>query len=136
MAFGEKIIKEGKHITIRSYVHLLSDHVKAAHAAGWTLLEMEEGLVSPGLAAEETKMAGLFRPAGQLHDGLAAKLERRVTAPVFSTAPFTLHQVVLNQAAAQHGGIIAVAQQDFVNLFFRITHARLEGLEGIAQQSQ
>lgn len=35
----------GEPITIRSYVHLLSDHVKAAHAARWTLLEMDEGLV-------------------------------------------------------------------------------------------
>ena len=35
----------GESITIRSYVHLLSDHVKAAHAAGWTLREMDEGLV-------------------------------------------------------------------------------------------
>ena len=32
-------------ITIRSYVHLLSDHAKAAHAAGWSLAEMDEGLV-------------------------------------------------------------------------------------------
>src|SRR5262249_55112725 len=32
----------GEPVTIRSYVHLLSDHVKAAHAAGWSLLEMEE----------------------------------------------------------------------------------------------
>jgi hypothetical protein len=35
----------GESVTIRSYVHLLSDHVKAAHAAGWTLAEMDEGLV-------------------------------------------------------------------------------------------
>jgi SAM-dependent methyltransferase len=35
----------GESVTIRSYVHLLSDHVKAAIAAGFTLLEMHEGLV-------------------------------------------------------------------------------------------
>ena len=35
----------GEAITIRSYVHLLSDHVKAARAAGLSLLEMDEGLV-------------------------------------------------------------------------------------------
>lgn len=35
----------GEPITIRSYVHLLSDHVRAAHAAGWVLGEMDEGLV-------------------------------------------------------------------------------------------
>jgi len=35
----------GESVTIRSYVHLLSDHVKAAVAAGFRLLEMDEGLV-------------------------------------------------------------------------------------------
>jgi SAM-dependent methyltransferase len=35
----------GESITIRSYVHLLSHHVKAAHEAGFALLEMDEGLV-------------------------------------------------------------------------------------------
>jgi SAM-dependent methyltransferase len=35
----------GEPVTIRSYVHLLSDHVKAAHAFGWSLLEMDEGLI-------------------------------------------------------------------------------------------
>jgi hypothetical protein len=31
--------------TIRCSVHLLSDHVQAARAAGWTLLDMQEKLV-------------------------------------------------------------------------------------------
>jgi SAM-dependent methyltransferase len=35
----------GEPITIRSYVHLLSDHVKAARSRGWSLQEMEEGLI-------------------------------------------------------------------------------------------
>jgi SAM-dependent methyltransferase len=35
----------GEPITIRSYVHLLSDHVKAARSVGLSLLEMDEGLV-------------------------------------------------------------------------------------------
>lgn len=35
----------GEPTTIRSYVHLLSDHVRAARAAGWSLLEMDEGLI-------------------------------------------------------------------------------------------
>ena len=35
----------GEAVTIRSYVHLLSDHVKAARAAGWHLLEMDEALI-------------------------------------------------------------------------------------------
>lgn len=35
----------GEDVSIRSYVHLFSDHVKAARPLGWRLLEMEEGLV-------------------------------------------------------------------------------------------
>jgi SAM-dependent methyltransferase len=35
----------GEPVAVESYVHLLSDHVKAAHAAGWTLSEMDEGVV-------------------------------------------------------------------------------------------
>jgi SAM-dependent methyltransferase len=35
----------GEAVAIRSYVHLLSDHVKAAQAAGWTLREMDEGVI-------------------------------------------------------------------------------------------
>jgi SAM-dependent methyltransferase len=35
----------GEPVTIRSHVHLPSDHVKAAHAHGWRLAEMDEGLV-------------------------------------------------------------------------------------------
>jgi SAM-dependent methyltransferase len=45
----------GEPITIRSYVHLLSDHVKAAHAAGWSLREMEEGLVDERWLAKKPK---------------------------------------------------------------------------------
>jgi SAM-dependent methyltransferase len=37
--------ESGEPTTIRSYVHLLSDHVKAARAVGLALLEMDEGLV-------------------------------------------------------------------------------------------
>jgi len=35
----------GEPITIQIYVHLLTEDVAAAHAAGWTLREMDEGLV-------------------------------------------------------------------------------------------
>jgi SAM-dependent methyltransferase len=35
----------GEDITIQSYVHLLSDHVKAAYAAGWSLVAMDEGVI-------------------------------------------------------------------------------------------
>jgi SAM-dependent methyltransferase len=36
---------DGSPVAIESHVHLLSDHVKAAHAAGFALLEMDEGVV-------------------------------------------------------------------------------------------
>lgn len=45
----------GETLTIRSYVHLLSDHVKAALAAGWTLREMDEGLVDATWLAKKPK---------------------------------------------------------------------------------
>jgi SAM-dependent methyltransferase len=35
----------GEPVTIATYVHLFSEHVQAAHAAGWTLQEMHEGLI-------------------------------------------------------------------------------------------
>jgi ubiquinone/menaquinone biosynthesis C-methylase UbiE len=37
--------ESGEPVTIRSYVHLLSDHVKAGRAVGLSLLEMDEGLI-------------------------------------------------------------------------------------------
>ena len=37
--------RSGESVAIRSYVHLLSDHTKAAFAAGWRLLEMDEGII-------------------------------------------------------------------------------------------
>jgi SAM-dependent methyltransferase len=45
----------GEPVTIRSYVHLFSDHVKAARAAGWSLLEMEEGLVDEAWLRKKPK---------------------------------------------------------------------------------
>ena len=50
----------GEPITIRSYVHLLSDHVKAAHASGWSLLEMEEGLIDDAWLQRKPKWTGYF----------------------------------------------------------------------------
>jgi hypothetical protein len=35
----------GEPVAIESHIHLFSDHVRAAHAAGWRLAEMEEGVV-------------------------------------------------------------------------------------------
>jgi SAM-dependent methyltransferase len=45
----------GEPVTIRSYVHLLSDHVKAAHAAGWSLREMDEGLIDEAWLRKKPK---------------------------------------------------------------------------------
>jgi SAM-dependent methyltransferase len=35
----------GEPVSIRSYVHLLSDHTKAAHGSGWSLLELDEQVI-------------------------------------------------------------------------------------------
>jgi SAM-dependent methyltransferase len=45
----------GQPVTIRSYVHLLSDHVKAARSLGWSLLEMDEGLVDEAWLRKKPK---------------------------------------------------------------------------------
>jgi SAM-dependent methyltransferase len=50
----------GEPVTIRSYVHLLSDHVKAAHAAGWALQEMEEGLIDDDWLQKKPKWERYF----------------------------------------------------------------------------
>ena len=45
----------GEPVAIESYVHLLSDHAKAAHRAGWTLAEMDEGVVDDAWLAKKPK---------------------------------------------------------------------------------
>lgn len=45
----------GQPVTIRSYVHLLSDHVKAARALGWSLLEMDEGVIDEAWLRKKPK---------------------------------------------------------------------------------
>jgi len=50
----------GEPVTIRSYVHLLSDHVKAAHAFGWSLLEMDEGLIDEAWLRKKPKWGDYF----------------------------------------------------------------------------
>jgi SAM-dependent methyltransferase len=47
--------RDGKPVAIESYVHLLSDHVKAAHDAGWMLAEMDEGVVDDAWIAKKPK---------------------------------------------------------------------------------
>lgn len=48
MAFGVPTHfdgESGEPVAIETYVHLLSDHVTAAHDAGWALAEMKERLI-------------------------------------------------------------------------------------------
>lgn len=47
--------KDGDDITIQSYVHLLSDHVKAAYEAGWSLVAMDEGVIDDDYVAGKPK---------------------------------------------------------------------------------
>jgi SAM-dependent methyltransferase len=46
---------DGSPVAIESHVHLLSDHVKAAHQGGWALLEMDEGVVDDAWLAKKPK---------------------------------------------------------------------------------
>jgi SAM-dependent methyltransferase len=53
----------GESVTIECYVHLLSDHVKAAFAAGLALREMHEGVIDEDWLAVKPKwQAHLNRP--------------------------------------------------------------------------
>jgi SAM-dependent methyltransferase len=47
--------RDGEPVAIESYVHLFSEHVQAAHRAGWTLLEMDEGVVDDAWIAKKPK---------------------------------------------------------------------------------
>jgi hypothetical protein len=46
---------EGEPVAIESHVHLFSDHVRAAGAVGWRLVEMEEGLVDGAWVARKPR---------------------------------------------------------------------------------
>ncbi len=48
----------GESVTIRTYVHLLSDHVRAAHAGGWLLRDMAEGLIDEAWLQRKPKWTG------------------------------------------------------------------------------
>ncbi|MFN8374167.1 MAG: class I SAM-dependent methyltransferase [Anaerolineae bacterium] len=50
----------GEPVTIRSYVHLLSDHVKHALAAGFQLQEMDEGLIDDAWLLKKPKWKDYF----------------------------------------------------------------------------
>ena len=45
--------RDGEPVAIESHVHLLSDHAKAAHRAGWILAEMDEGVVDDAWIAKK-----------------------------------------------------------------------------------
>ena len=47
----------GEPVAVESYVHLFADHVRAAHAAGWRLAELEEGLIDDAWIAAKPKWA-------------------------------------------------------------------------------
>jgi SAM-dependent methyltransferase len=47
----------GRTVAVESWVHLFSDHVAAAHAAGWRLQELQEGLVDEAWIAAKPKWA-------------------------------------------------------------------------------
>ncbi|SMF05300.1 Methyltransferase domain-containing protein [Tistlia consotensis] len=58
---------DGQSMTIESHVHLTSDHVKAAQAAGWRLEAMDEGLVDQDWLAVKPKWrAFLHHPVSYL----------------------------------------------------------------------
>ncbi|MBI2760020.1 MAG: methyltransferase domain-containing protein [Chloroflexi bacterium] len=48
---------DGTPVSIQCYVHLFSDHVRAAHTAGWSLREMHEGLIDDDFLALKPKWA-------------------------------------------------------------------------------
>jgi hypothetical protein len=52
----------GESVTIRSYVHLVSEHVKSARASGWSLVAMDEGLIDEAWVQR--------KPKWQAHVGL------------------------------------------------------------------
>jgi SAM-dependent methyltransferase len=52
--------ESGEPTTIRTYVHLISDHVKTAHLAGWSLVEMNEGLIDEQWLLKKPKWEKYF----------------------------------------------------------------------------
>ncbi|MEM7024831.1 MAG: class I SAM-dependent methyltransferase [Pseudomonadota bacterium] len=47
--------EDGQPVAVESYVHLFSDHVKAAHRNSWCLIELEEGVVDETWIAKKPK---------------------------------------------------------------------------------
>jgi SAM-dependent methyltransferase len=47
--------RDGAPVAIESHVHLFSEHVRAAQRAGWTLAEMDEGVIDDAWIAKKPK---------------------------------------------------------------------------------
>ena len=45
----------GEPVAVESHVHLFADHVRAAHAAGWRLAALEEGVIDDAWVAQKAK---------------------------------------------------------------------------------
>ena len=75
---------DGESATIQTYVHLLSDHVKAAFVAGWTLLEMDEGLIDDDWVKHKPKWQKILWTTDQLCDGLATEIATREMTSQYS----------------------------------------------------
>lgn len=52
--------RTGEPVAITTHVHMLSDHVTAGLSAGWTLVEMREGLIDEGWLAVKPKWRHLL----------------------------------------------------------------------------
>lgn len=48
---------DGRPVAVQSWVHLTSDHFRAAGAAGWTLQAMDEGVIDEAWLAKKPKWA-------------------------------------------------------------------------------
>jgi SAM-dependent methyltransferase len=46
---------QGSPVAVESYVHLTSDHIKAARTAGWSLDAMDEGIIDAAWLAKKPK---------------------------------------------------------------------------------
>jgi A/G-specific adenine glycosylase len=110
----------GESVAITTHVHLLSDHVAAAHGAGWTLAELRESVVDDRWVAAKPKwerlrgnpgVQGLHLARLRRHTGRAMDVDAllawyaRVRRPLpwrFTRDPYALlvSEVMLQQTQA------------------------------------
>jgi hypothetical protein len=64
---------EGNPKAIETHIHLVSDHVKAALEAGWTLAEMYEGVIDEEWITSEAEVGAAQKLSSQLRLSLGAK---------------------------------------------------------------